>query len=253
MTTDPALLAAEIDAIDETADLRAAGHDLDVPSFNVAPTTEVVALVCRHSRSQPDEPARRRLRAMRWGLVPSWQKSLSGPPLFNARAESAGEKPAFRTALKTKRCLIPMDGWYEWRAPSVGSRRKQPFFMTPADGSHLLVAGLWSAWHAPGAAHRSSPHTAALLSCTVLTTDSVGPLTAIHDRMPLVLAGEDVDAWLDPDAPAAPALMAPPSLDLVERIEIRPVGDLVSNVRNNGPELIRRIDDPGTAEQLTLI
>ncbi|GAA4399154.1 SOS response-associated peptidase [Tsukamurella soli] len=250
MTTDPALLATELDAIDETADVR---ERLDVPGYNVAPTTQVVALVARHARDRPDAPADRRLRAMRWGLVPSWQKTLAGPPLFNARAESAGEKPAFRTALKTKRCLIPMDGWFEWqvRAGVGGGRgRKQPYFMTPEDGSHLLVAGLWSVWHDPGADGAGHPP---VLSCTVLTTDSVGPLREIHDRMPLVLPGDELDAWLDPDRPADPRLLAPPSADLVRRIELRPVADLVSNVRNDGPELLTRIDDPGDAEQLTLL
>ncbi|MDF0529079.1 SOS response-associated peptidase [Tsukamurella sp. 8F] len=258
VTSDPARIAMDLDAIDETVDVR---EELDVPGYNVAPTTRVVALVSRHSRSEPDAPAHRRLRAMRWGLVPSWQKSLSGPPLFNARAESAGAKPAFRTALATKRALVPMDGWYEWRTPAgTGtSRRKQPFFMTPHAGPgrheggrpHLLVAGLWSVWHDPSVP--PGPDAGPLLSCTVLTTESVGALRDIHDRMPLVLPGDAADAWLDPDGPVDPELLAPPSPDLVRRIEIRPVGDLVSNVRNDGPELLRRVDDPGDSEQLSLI
>ncbi|WP_019202619.1 SOS response-associated peptidase [Tsukamurella sp. 1534] len=245
VTTDPALLAAEIDAVDETA-----GTELDVPGFNVAPTTNIVTVVARHSREEPEAPAARRLRAMRWGLLPHWQKTLSGPPLFNARAESIAEKPAFRTAVKSKRCLIPMDGWYEWQVLEDGPKpKKQPTYLTPIDGTRLYVAGLWSVWRPQGAGLDVPP----TLSATVLTTDAVGPLREVHDRMPLVLTPESFDAWLNPDGPADPALLAPPALDVAERIEIRPVSALVNSVKNDGPQLTERTEPGSEPGQLSLL
>lgn len=248
VTTDPALLAAEIDAVDETE-----GTELDVPGYNVAPTTNVVAVVARHSREQPDDAASRRLRAMRWGLLPSWQKTLSGPPLFNARAESVAEKPAFRTALKNKRCLIPMDGWYEWQLledPEVVRKpRKQPMYLTPADGTRMYIAGLWSVWRPQGAGLDVPP----TLSATVITTDAVGPLRAVHDRMPLVLTPDAFDDWLNPDGPVDPGLLLPPGLEVAERIEIRPVSALVNTVKNDGPQLIERAEPGSEPGQLSLL
>ncbi len=246
VTTDPALLAAEIDAVDETE-----GTELDVPGYNVAPTTNIVTVVARHSREQPEDDPTRRLRAMRWGLLPHWQKTLSGPPLFNARAETLSEKPAFRTALKNKRCLVPMDGWYEWQVldPDAKKPRKQPMYMTPLDGTRMYMAGLWSVWRPAGAGLEVPP----TLSATVITTDSVGPLRAVHDRMPLVLTPELFDQWLDPDGPADPRLLAPPAPDVAERIEIRPVSALVNTVKNDGPELIARAEPGSEPGQLSLL
>ncbi|BDH58661.1 SOS response-associated peptidase [Tsukamurella sp. PLM1] len=246
VTTDPALLAAEIDAEDETE-----GTALDVPGYNVAPTTNIVAVVARHSREQPDDAPTRRLRGMRWGLLPSWQKTLSGPPLFNARAESVAEKPAFRNAIKSKRCLIPMDGWYEWQVlePDVKKPRKQPLYMTPRDGTRMYMAGLWSVWRPAGAGLDVPP----VLSATVLTTDAVGPLREVHDRMPLVLTPDVFDEWLNPDGAADPLLLAPPALDVAERIEIRPVSTLVNAVANTGPELIERVEPGSEPGQLSLL
>ncbi|GAA1097481.1 SOS response-associated peptidase [Tsukamurella spumae] len=246
VTTDPALLAGEIDAVDETA-----GVELDVPGYNVAPTTTIVTVVARHSHEQPDDEPTRRLRAMRWGLLPHWQKTLSGPPLFNARAESVAEKPAFRTAIKNKRCLIPMDGWYEWQVldPDATKPRKQPMYLTPQDGTRMYIAGLWSVWRPAGAGLEAPP----VLSATVLTTDSVGPLRAVHDRMPLVLTPELFDQWLDPDGAADPALLLPPALEVAERIEIRPVSTLVNTVKNDGPALIERTEPGSEPGQLSLL
>lgn len=248
VTTDPALLAAEIDAEDETE-----GTELDVPGYNVAPTTTIVTVVARHSREAPADPATRRLRAMRWGLLPHWQKTLSGPPLFNARAESVDEKPAFRTAITSKRCLIPMDGWYEWQLlddpEQVKKPRKQPMYLTPADGTRLYVAGLWSVWRPAGAGLDVPP----TLSATVLTTDSVGPLRDVHDRMPLVLTPDVFDEWLDPDGPVDPALLRPPAQEIAERIEIRPVSALVNAVKNDGPQLIERTEPGSESGQLSLL
>ncbi|APE36546.1 DUF159 family protein [Nocardia mangyaensis] len=238
-TTNPARLAADLDAVDETG---ASGADTAV-SYNVAPTTQVLTVVERHAHGDPDDDPRLRVRTMRWGLIPAWTKAAEpgvpakGKPLFNARADRAVSAPSFRDSAKRKRCLVPMDGWYEWLVePSPtgqGKAVKQPFYMANADGSRLYMAGLWSVWR-----DRSQPEAAPLLSCTILTTDAVGALTDIHDRMPLPMPREHWAAWLDPDHPAPAELLEPPSAELVAGITARPVSTLVNNVRNNGPELL---------------
>jgi putative SOS response-associated peptidase YedK len=251
VTTDPATLAEKIEAINETRSAESAG-----PNYNVAPTTTITTVVRRHPNPQePDDEATRRVRSMRWGLVPPWAKAgadgapeSKGPLLFNARAEKVTTSPAFRASAKSKRCLIPMDGYYEWRVnPDLDSgkkARKTPFFMHRTDGELLFMAGLWSVWKNPG-----SPSDSPLLSCTIITTDAVGELAEIHDRMPLIVAERDWDRWLDPDAPADLDLLAtPPSSD---GIDMRAISTLVNSVRNNGPELLEPAEPQ--PEQATLL
>jgi putative SOS response-associated peptidase YedK len=246
VTTDPATLAEKIEAINETRPAESVG-----PNYNVAPTTTITAVVRRHD--EPDDEPSRRVRSMRWGLVPPWVKAgadgapeSTGPLLINARAEKVTTSPAFRSSAKSKRCLIPMDGYYEWRANTDGDAgkktRKTPFFMHRTDGGLLFMAGLWSAWKP---AKDASP----LLSCTIITTDAVGELAGIHDRMPLIVAERDWDRWLDPDAPAdLDFLAAPPSID---GIDMREISTLVNSVRNNGPELLEPAEPQ--PEQATLL
>ncbi|WP_422748981.1 SOS response-associated peptidase [Mycobacterium sp. WMMD1722] len=250
VTTDPALLAEKIQAIDET---NAAADDRG-PNYNVAPTTTITTLVTRHS--DPDDEATRRLRSMRWGLIPPWTKSGAdgapdnkGPLLINARAEKVASSPAFRASAKNKRCLVPMDGWYEWRAnPTDGAKKKPaktPFFMYGADGEPLFMAGLWSTWRPKDAPKDAPP----LVSCTIITTDAAGPLAEIHDRMPLTISRGDWDRWLNPDAPVDEGLLRGHG-DL-DRIDVREVSRLVNSVRNNGPELIEPAQPE--PEQATLL
>jgi putative SOS response-associated peptidase YedK len=230
-TKNPATLAVEFDAIDATEG-AAPGAD-----YNVAPTRPVLAVVTRHPRDadgtpDPDRTVRS-IRVMRWGLVPHWAKDPGiGSRLINARAESAASKPAFRDALAKRRCLLPADGWYEWQR--VGSR-KQPFFITSADGSSLALAGLWSSWRGPDT---ETP----LVTCTVLTTDAVGPLAGIHERMPLILPAPAWQAWLDPDSAEVSELLAAPATQLADALELRPVSTAVNNVRRDGPELVERFE-----------
>jgi putative SOS response-associated peptidase YedK len=224
VTTDPARLAVQIDAVDET------GRDF-APNYNVAPTTDIAAVVARHD----DDEATRRIRLMRWGLLPSWVKAdADGRPvvksqLINARAETVTTSPAFRAAAAHKRCLIPMDGYYEWMPADDPKGRKTPFYLHRADDRPLLVAGLWSVWPpAPNQIH--------VLTCTIITTDAVDQLGRIHDRMPLAIAEAHWDRWLDPDQPAPVDLLTTPPD--ISGIAVREVSTLVNNVRNNGPELI---------------
>lgn len=248
VTTDPALLAQKIKAIDEAT---GASESAGTPNYNVAPTSTIAAVVSRHT--DPDDEPTRRVRLMRWGLVPPWVKAdadgapeTKGPMLINARADKVTTSPAFRSSAKSKRCLIPMDGYYEWRVnpDAAGGKksRKTPFFMFRQDGEPLFMAGLWSVWKP---AKAGSP----LLSCTIITTDAPGELAEIHDRMPLVVPEGEWDRWLDPDAPIDEKLLTrPPD---VSGIRMREVSTLVNNVRNNGPQLLEPADPE--PEQATLL
>ena len=230
-TTDSALLAVRLDAIDET------GQRFARPNYNIAPTTTIAAVVARHE--EPGDTPDRRIRGMRWGLLPPWVKAdADGTPLaksllINARAETLTSSPAFRSAARRQRCLIPMDGYYEWMpnpdTPDGKKTPKTPFYLYRRDGSPLLVAGLWSAW-------RPDEASAPMLTCTIVTTDAVGGLAGIHNRMPLMLAEHDWDRWLSPDAPAPDDLLA--GRADISDIAIREVSRLVNRVANNGPELL---------------
>lgn len=246
VTTDPAKLAEKIKAIDEATgsqDARAA------PNYNVAPTATIATVVRRHD--EPDDEPTRRVRLMRWGLIPPWVKpgpdgapESKGPQLINARADKVTTSPAFRGAVKSKRCLVPMDGFYEWRVSRDSSKkaRKTPYYIYREDGEPLFMAGLWSVW-------KPQKDGSPLLTCTIITTDAVGELAEIHDRMPLVVPERDWDRWLDPDAPPDPQLLTrPPD---VRGIRMRQISTLVNNVRNNGPELIEPVEPQ--PEQPTLL
>ncbi|PRX49070.1 putative SOS response-associated peptidase YedK [Prauserella shujinwangii] len=243
-TKDPATLMAEFDAVDGTE-----GH-APAADYNVAPTKKVVSVVERHPRDADgevleDEAPVRSLRVMRWGLVPFWAKDTSvGSRMINTRAETAKEKPAFRKALSRRRCLVPADGWFEWRAAAENTGKggkkapKEPFFMTTRDGSSLAFAGIWETWRDP----KGDPDDPPLVTCSVLTTDAIGQLADIHHRMPLVLPRQRWAGWLDPDRTDVEGLLDPPGLDVVDSLELRAVSTKVNSVRNNGPELVERVE-----------
>lgn len=261
LQSDPAQLAVDLDALD-LASSPAAGNVPSegprAPRFNIAPTTTIPALAAGGER--------RELLAMRWGLVPSWTKDPRDlPNLFNARSETAASKPSFRSAVRRRHAVVPMDGWYEWvpaPAPHEGGTKgpKQPFFMSLPGEAGLHMAALWERWTMPTADDDAAPDLFAhaesgdaqpapervMYSCAILTTEALGPLRAVHHRMPLVVPPEKLDAWLDPEVITDP-------LDLVdadeltawaETIEIRPVSRAVSNVRNDGPELLDPVPSP---------
>lgn len=202
------------------------------PDYNVAPTKLAPVLIGRRPEDAPagDRPLRELLTA-RWGLVPSWAKDPSiGNRLINARSETAAEKPAFKKAFASRRALIPADGYYEWYA-SEGSKSKQPYYITPKDGTVLAMAGLYEFW-------RDREADEWLISYTILTTTAEDAMGHIHDRMPMFIEPENFDAWLDPGV-RSPAevggLMIPAAPG---RLAAFPVSTAVNNVRNNGPELI---------------
>ena len=251
LSSDPARLAVELDAVDEASSPPPGLWPDETPRsprFNIAPTTTVPVLTLDvpRERLEPGDDPVRVLRAMRWGLVPSWVKdSPRLPNLFNARVETAFEKPSFRAAVARRHCVIPMDGWYEWvpGEPAVPGRKtgpKQPFHMVLPEGQGLLMAGLWEARKDP------EDESVTQLSCTVLTTEALGPLRRVHDRMPLPVHPDVLTDWLDPSVMRDPrALVDGAGGDLgewAETVQIRPVSRAVSAVRNDGPELTRPID-----------
>lgn len=249
-TADPGSLALELDAIDETDHAEQLRPEEQGPNYNVAPTNKVLTVVRRHDHgADADRAPRNRIRRMRWGLIPHWTKAaepgvpVKGKPLFNARADTAATTPAFRSSLAHRRCLVPMDGWYEWLTEpgEAGKAVKTPYFMSRSDDARLYMAGLWSVW--------GSQASERVLSCTVLTTDAVGELQRIHHRMPLIMPKERWTQWLDPDHPAPADLLEPPSEGYVADIELRPVSSAVNSVKNNDPELTARV---AVAEQVGL-
>ncbi|GAA0386681.1 MULTISPECIES: SOS response-associated peptidase [Micromonospora] len=203
-----------------------------VADYNVAPT-DPVPLV------RLDAQGHRALSRGRWGLLPPWSRSpANAARMINARAETVATSRAYAPAFARRRCLVPADGWYEWVRRPDGS--KQPYYMTSTDDPVLAFAGIWSVWEAP-----SGP----LLTFSVVTTAALGELAEVHDRMPLLLPRQRWATWLGPsDDPAS--LLAPPPLEWLAGVEIRPVGPGVGNVRNDGPELIARVPSMPAAEQV---
>jgi len=189
--------------------------------YNIAPTQDVPVVRAADGDGDGDGDGGRRLDLLRWGLVPHWAKDLKvGSRMINARAESAAKSPAFRNAFRQRRCLVPADGFYEWRKLPGGT--KQPYRITLKAGL-FAFAGLWEAWHDPAGE--------TVRTFTILTTDANELLMPIHDRMPVILAPADYDAWLGAEDPAAvQALLQPfPAAAMVAT----PVSARVNNVRND--------------------
>lgn len=225
-STTPAEDLAAYFAVDEVAVGERA------PRWNVAPTDRILAVV--------DRDGTRHLEELRWGLVPFWAKDPSiGSRMINARAETIKDKPAYARPFERRRCLVPVDGFYEWQAAPDGSRKKQPFHIRRSDGEPLAVAGVWDTWRP-----RDGEAEERLVSCALVTTEANAVLAPIHDRMPVVLLPSAWDAWLDPaneDLDALVGLLRPAPDELLEAV---PVSGAVGNVANDGPELVEAID-PG--------
>lgn len=203
--------------------------------YNVCPDDEIAAV----TTSREGEP---RGELLRWGLVPHWsQDPGSGPKMINARAETLAERPAYRDALKTRRCLIIADGFYEWQARE--GRRKLPWHVTRADGGPFAFAGLWAIWHGEG--------DRTLRTATIITTQANSVLAGIHDRMPVILKGPvEEEAWLDhatsPDA--VMDLLTPLANADTAR---RPVSTAVNDAGNDTPECLEDADPAELAPSAT--
>ena len=214
------------------------------PNYNVAPTQDVY--IVREERTA--DVRSRVLDIARWGLVPSWAKDAAiGNRMINARAETVADKPAFRSSFATRRCLVPADGFYEWQAPVDSGRRKVPHYLHPADGSILVMAGLYARWRDPSVADDDDP-AAWLLSTTILTTAAEGAVADIHDRSPVPVAPSLWQEWLDPQVPGAEVLsrvlIGPP----VGYWDIHPVSTAVNSPRTNSPDLIAPEELSGLGE-----
>jgi putative SOS response-associated peptidase YedK len=173
------------------------------------------------------ETGERRLDALKWGLIPHFAKDLKAARKpINARSETAGTSGMFRGALASRRCIVPADAFYEWRAMGDG---KQPYAIARRDGEPLAFAGLWEGWR--------SPDGETLRTFAILTTSANAIMSAIHERMPVILEPADWHAWLD----GGDELLRPAGSDV---LQMWPVSRAVNNVRNNGAELLDRIDDP---------
>jgi putative SOS response-associated peptidase YedK len=214
------------------------------PDYNVAPTKEVYAVMERPPSKDSDEPAQRQLRTLRWGLVPSWAKDPSiGNRMINARMETVAEKPSFRRAFASRRCLLPADGYYEWyptqQLTKSGKPAKQPFFIRPKDGGVLAMAGLYEVWRDPTRDEEDPERFR--WTCTVLTTQAEDAVGHIHDRMPLMVERDRWASWLDPTVSSKDDLLGLLVPAAPGQLEAYPVSPLVSNVRNNGRELVEPI------------
>ncbi|MEV6008759.1 SOS response-associated peptidase [Streptomyces sp. NPDC051976] len=208
------------------------------PSWNVAPTDDVWAVIERVDRTTGE--IERRLRAARWGLVPSWAKDLSiGAKMINARVETVHDKPAYRRPFLKRRCLLPADGFYEWQAVPArdGAKAyKQPYFIHPEDQAPMAFAGLYEFWRDPKAADDEAA--VWWTTCTIITTEATDAAGRVHPRMPLTIAEPNFGAWLDPaleDPDEIRALLADPR---ARPLDARAVTTAVNNVRNNGPHLL---------------
>ena len=196
--------------------------DLDggrLARYNVAPATEQLVIIA--------EGAGRAARWHRWGLIPHWAKDQAiGYKTINARGESAAAKPAFRAALRQRRCLVPATGFYEWKVQDGG---KQPYLIKPRSGGLMSFAGLWESWAGPDGEVRSF---------TIITTEPNALMARIHDRMPAIIARDRYARWLDPSlqdpAEIQPMIARYPA----EAMQAIPVSARINSVRNQGAELI---------------
>lgn len=231
-----------LDAFDVEADETWAedGSDLLRADYNAAPTKLLPAVLDRADPTAEEAVPVRRLKMLRWGLVPSWAKDPSiGNRMINARVETVAEKPSFRRAFAKRRCLLPADGYYEWYT-NEETKKKQPFFIAPADGGILPLAGLYELWKPPDDEAGDW-----IWTFTILTTQAVDAVGHIHDRMPMTVTDED--AWLDPATRDPGSLLVPA---MSGDLEVFPVSKAVGNVRNNGPALIEPLAAEGGAEAL---
>jgi putative SOS response-associated peptidase YedK len=196
------------------------------PRFNVAPTQPVPVI-----RQNPKEPIRE-LSLMRWGLIPAWAKDASGAArMINARSETVHTLPAFRDALKSRRCLVPADGFYEWQRRGSA---KQPFCFEVNDGELFAFAGLWERWRDPSGQW--------VKSCSILTTTPNAVTSAVHDRMPVILGKDDYDVWLDPgmqNVAAVSEMLRPYD---AKSMRSYPVSTRINHVANDDTECSRPIE-----------
>ncbi len=194
-----------------------------LPNYNICPTNQICAVT--------SDAGLRHVTSMRWGFIPHWYaKPNGGPLLINARGETIAEKPAFKTAVRDRRCLIPASGFYEWSKDADDTRL--PWYIRHADGAPIVFAGVWQRWEREGEAHTA---------CAIVTTGAGQGMSAIHHREPVTLSEGDYAKWLGEDGKGAALLMGPAP---EEQLEFFRVDARVNSNRASGPELIEPLGEP---------
>ena len=197
--------------------------------YNIAPSQNVNIIYIKNDLLKP-----RVLGLAHWGLIPSWSRDAKiAQHTINARAETVAEKPSYRSAFKKRRCLIPADGFYEWQKTGDG---KQPYYIKLPDNKPFAFAGLWEVWHDPQSSE-------VVPSCSIITTTANAAMTAIHQRMPVILSDKDYDSWLDPEIQDANRLQNLLQHRQNHEMKIYPVSKFVNRVQNNSTACIKPLSD----------
>lgn len=215
---------AQTTTIERVIELTEIAGKLDMtPHYNIAPSMELIGIVATPSGDK-------HWQKFRWGLIPHWAKDPKiGFKTFNAKADTLAQKPAFRDAYRKRRCVIPVDGFYEWQR--LGTMKK-PYFIHNTDGMPLMLAGLWESWN---------DGTGQLFSCTIITTNANSLLSEIHHRMPVILDLSDIDLWLGPEVnPQVASLLRPLQGGSLEKF---PVTNKMNNARYIEPDCMAPLSD----------
>jgi putative SOS response-associated peptidase YedK len=199
------------------------------PSYNVAPAQEIPVII--------QQEGERHIKKRHWGLVPFWAKDISiGSKMINARVETVASKPAFKAALKQRRCLIPANGFYEWFGKAES---KQPYYFLLPSGEPFAFAGLYEIWEDKEAPAEAGPYK----SCTIITTDASDSVKDVHNRMPLILKPEANDEWLDPGNKEPSKIEELLKTAYVKELKRYPVSKLVNRAENNSKECMEPLKD----------
>jgi putative SOS response-associated peptidase YedK len=199
-----------------------------IPNYNVAPTQKILTII-KHDNEN-------KLEKLNWGLVPFWAKDVTiGSRMINARAETVSQKPSFRNAFRKRRCLIPVDGFYEWKGEKG---HKQPYYVSIPSGEPFAFAGLWETW-----TDKESGEESVYKSCTIITTAASESIRGIHHRMPVILDPTFHEKWLNAEIQDPKELEIILQDGLIHDMKYYPVSTLVNSVKNNDPNCIKPIDE----------
>ncbi len=216
-----------IEILQQNFNIRTTDSDI-IPNYNVAPTQKIFTII-KHDNEN-------KLEKFHWGLVPFWAKDISiGSRMINARAETVSQKPSFRNAFRKRRCLIPADGFYEWKGEKGN---KQPYYITTSSDKPFAFAGLWESW-----TDKESDEESVYKSCTIITTAASESIREIHHRMPVILDPKFHEKWLNPDIQDSKELQLIINDDIIHDMKLYPVSKLVNSVKNNNPSCIKPIDE----------
>jgi putative SOS response-associated peptidase YedK len=199
-----------------------------IPNYNVAPTQKIITVIKHNNENK--------LEKLHWGLVPFWAKDISiGSRMINARAETVSQKPSFRNAFRKRRCLIPADGFYEWKGEKGN---KQPYYVSIPSGEPFSFAGLWETW-----TDKKTGEESVYKSCTIITTAASESIREIHHRMPVILDPKFHEKWLNADIQDPKALQVIINDGIIHNMSFYPVSKLVNSVKNNDPNCIKPVDE----------